>query len=142
MTARVLFVCNMNAVRSPMAAALLEARARGRLAVDSAGLYDNDYLDPFVGVVLGEIGAAFEPRPPKTIDSLNLAAFDVAIALTPEAAEAARARMPAGRVELWSTANPSDARGEGREQVLDAYRQVRDELLARIEKRFPDVGAS
>lgn len=137
MAARVLFLCNMNAVRSPMAAALFAAYGPSGSAVDSAGLYENDYVDPFVGAVLSEIDAPFAPHAPKTIDSLDLGAFDVAIALTEEAGEAARARMPAAAVEVWETANPSDARGGGREEVLEAYRAVRDELRGRIEKRFP-----
>lgn len=142
MAMRVLFICNMNAVRSPMAAALLEAHAKGAVAADSAGLYENDHVDPFVAPVLAEVGAPFEQHPPKSIDSLNLAAFDLVIALTPEAAEAARARMPAGRVELWATANPSDVRDHSRQEVLEAYRRVRDELAMRIEKRFPLERAS
>jgi hypothetical protein len=38
-------------------------------------------------------------------------------------------------VEYWPTADPSAAEGS-REQRLDAYRAVRDQLLARIRERF------
>lgn len=133
----VLFVCNMNSVRSPMAAALLKAKAGVRLRVDSAGLQDEGYFDTFVQSVLGEVGATFDSHEPKSMRRLNLEEFDVAIALTPEAAEAARGLMPPGKVEYWPTNNPSDSNG-GLKEALAAYRAVRDGLAAQIDARFAD----
>ncbi len=135
MVRSVLFVCNMNSVRSPMAAALLKAKAGEGLIVDSAGLQEDGYFDTFVQSVLGEVGAPFDSHEPKSMRRLDLGAFDVAIALTPEAAAAARALMPPEKVEYWPTENPSDARG-GLKEALMAYRSVRDALSARIDARF------
>ena len=40
-------------------------------------------------------------------------------------------------VEFWNTMDPSLIESEDREVVLDAYRQVRDQLMQRIKNRFP-----
>ena len=135
MVRSVLFVCNMNSVRSPMAAALLRSKAGDALNVDSAGLHEDGYFDTFVQSVLGEIGASFDSHEPKSLRRLNLDQFDIAIALTPDAAEAARRLMPPEKVEFWPIENPSDANG-GLKEALAAYRSVRDALIERIEERF------
>ena len=135
MVRSVLFICNMNSVRSPMAAALLRAKAGPGLRVDSAGLHEDGYFDTVVQSVLGEVGAPFDSHEPKSMRRLNLDDFDVAIALTPDAAAAARQLLGPEKVEYWPIDNPSEARG-GLREALDAYRSVRDALSARIDARF------
>lgn len=138
MTKSVLFVCNMNSVRSPMAAAILASEARGALDVDSAGVYEGG-LDPFVESVLGEIGMSLGDYEPKAVSDIRLDGFDLVIALTPEAAAEIRRFLPRERIEFWPIENPSDVRGD-RNALLDAYRSVRDELRGRIRVRFPALG--
>ncbi|MEE2692333.1 MAG: hypothetical protein VX640_12410 [Pseudomonadota bacterium] len=132
----VLFICNMNSVRSPMAAALLRAEAGLALKVDSAGVYEGG-LDPFVEMVMAEIGVSLAGHEPKPMGSLDLSKFDLAIVLTPEAAAEARKYLPRERIEFWPIDNPSDVRG-GKEDILNAYRGVRDELRQRLRERFPE----
>jgi len=130
----------MNSVRSPMAAALLARRAGDAMLVDSAGVYEGG-PDPFIDIVLAEVGARLEPRhEPKAIDDVDIKTFDLVVALTAEAAEEARG-LTRSPVEYWPIDNPSDVRG-GREDALNAYRAVRDELAARIKARFPAVHES
>lgn len=135
MSESVLFVCNMNSVRSPMAAALLWKLSQGRIEVDSAGVYQGG-PDPFVPEVLREVGVKLVRYEPKSVKNASPGKFRAVIALTPEAAEALLAYLPAERIELWPIGNPSEARG-GRDAVLDAYRAVRDDLAGRIRQRFP-----
>ncbi len=45
-------------------------------------------------------------------------------------------RVVACDVEFWNTFDPSVVEGS-REVRLEAYRQVRDELMRHIKKRFP-----
>lgn len=135
MTKSVLFVCNMNSVRSPMAAAILASRASGAMRVDSAGVYEGG-LDPFVEDVLSEIGVSLGDYEPKAVSDIRLEAFDLVIALTPEAASEVRRFLPRERIEFWPIENPSDARG-GRDALIEAYRAVRDDLRGRIRVRFP-----
>ncbi|OFW99975.1 MAG: hypothetical protein A3E78_04160 [Alphaproteobacteria bacterium RIFCSPHIGHO2_12_FULL_63_12] len=135
----VLFVCNMNSVRSPMAAAILASAADGAVKVDSAGVYEGG-LDPFVESVLGEIGVSLGDYEPKAVSDIRLDGFDLVIALTPEAAAEIRRQLPRERIEYWPIENPSDVRGD-RNALMDAYRSVRDELRGRIRVRFPGFGA-
>ena len=133
----VLFLCNQNAVRSPIAEALLTRAARGRLYVDSVGLLRAPVLDPFSVAVMAELGIDLAEYPPKGIDELRDNGFELVTALTPEAHDAARSDdfMPGASIEYWPTINPSLAEG-GRETVLSAYRAVRDQLALRIAHRF------
>lgn len=133
----ILFMCNMNSVRSPMAAALLRAEAGGALRVDSAGVYEGG-LDPFVEMVMAEIGVSLAGHEPKTARSLDLSKFDLAIVLTPEAAAEARKYLPREQIEFWPIENPSDVRG-GTEDILNAYRAVRDDLRQRLRARFAEI---
>ncbi len=137
MTKSVLFACNMNSVRSPMAAALLRRAAADRLRVDSAGVYEGG-LDPFVEIVMEEISVPLEGHEPKALSDVDLSKIDVVVALTPEAAVEARRFMPRESIEFWDIDNPSDERG-GRDIILESYRRVRDELDARLKKRFPEI---
>lgn len=132
----VLFVCTQNAIRSPMAAALMHRFAGHRLYVASAGITAGD-PDPFVGLVMDEIGLDVTRHRPHAIDDLADSAFDLAITLSPEADAYARAlvKTMAINVEYWPTPDPSLTHGS-REQILDAYRAVRDGLKRRIEQRF------
>lgn len=137
MTNAILFACNMNSVRSPMAAALLRLHAGDKAKVDSAGVYEGG-LDPFVEIVMQERGVSMESHEPKALSEVKLEKFDVIIALTPEAAVEARRYLPRERIEFWDIENPSEERG-GREAILSAYRTVRDDLAERLRKRFPEL---
>jgi protein-tyrosine-phosphatase len=137
MVKSVLFVCNMNSVRSPMAAAILARDAAGALRVDSAGVYEGG-MDPFVEDILGEIGLSLGDFGPKALSDIDLGAFDLIVTLTPEAAGEVRRWLPRERIEFWPIENPSDVRG-GRDELMDAYRTVREDLQARIRSRFPAI---
>ena len=137
MTQSILFVCNMNSVRSPMAAALLTRQAAGGAKVDSAGVYEGG-LDPFVEIVMQELGVSLENHEPKTLSNVQLDNIDVIVALTPEAAVEARRFLPREKIEFWDIENPSQERG-GRDAILEAYRGVRDELKRRLHARFAEI---
>lgn len=137
MVKSVLFACNQNSVRSPMAAALLRAEAGSRLKVDSAGVYEGG-PDPFVEIVLDEIGVGLGGQEPKAMSALDLSKFDLLVALTPEAAGELRKTVPREKIEFWDIENPSETRG-GRDAVVAAYRSVRDELARRLRVRFPEI---
>lgn len=137
MTKSVLFACNMNSVRSPMAAALLRLEGGEAAAVDSAGVYEGG-LDPFVEIVMRELGASLASHEPKTLAQTDLSGFDVVIALTPEAAVEARRFLPDQSIEYWEIENPSETRGS-RDAIIDAYRRAREDILAKLRARFPDL---
>jgi protein-tyrosine-phosphatase len=135
----VLFVCGLNAIRSPIAAALFGQMMGRAIYVCSAGVRKGD-LDPFAVAVMDEIGLDISRHKPLTIEELDDwegLNFDLIVTLAPEAHHRALelTRTSAIDVEYWPTADPSVTDGS-REQRLDAYRQVRDQLLDRIRKRF------
>ena len=133
----ILFACNMNSVRSPMAEALARRALGPRVQVASCGVYEG-VLDPFAAEVLEEAGIPRPERDPQDFAKVDAAGFDLIVALTGEAAaEARRTGVP---VEFWDTANPTEVRGS-REDLLAAYREVRDELDAKIAARFGVKGA-
>lgn len=132
----VLFACGMNAVRSPMAAAMLAKLFPGRVYVKSCGARAGD-PDPFVEAVMAEIGCDLSAHKPRSFEDLDESGFDLVITLAPEAHHKAleMTRTEAVEVEYWPTPDPTLTTGS-RAQILDGYRGVRDMLLARIKKRF------
>lgn len=124
----VLFVCSMNAVRSPMAEALAKMRFGRRLYIDSAGLMKAE-RDPFALAALREIGIDFDLDAQRTLEEIDCEGFDLVVTLSPEAQQRAAARLRATAVELvhWPVADATQTTGT-REQRMQAYRAVRDDL--------------
>ena len=93
--------------------------------------------DPFVEVVMREIGIDMAHHRPQRFEDLEDTGFDMIVTLSPEAHHRALefTRTAAVEVIYWATADPSATEGS-RSIILDAYRDVRDRLLARIEERF------
>jgi protein-tyrosine-phosphatase len=136
----VLFACNMNAVRSPMAEAILRHLAGRQIYVESAGVRAGE-ADPFAIAVMEEIGIDLSRHAPQAIADLYDSSFDLVISLSPEAHHQAleMTRTQAIDAEYWPTIDPTATMGS-REQILTAYRDVRDTLFRRIKGRFPLPG--
>ncbi|MET4634934.1 low molecular weight phosphatase family protein [Kaistia defluvii] len=133
--ASVLFMCGMNAIRSPIAAAIA-TQLFPRLYVASAGVRKGE-PDPFATVVMEESGLDLGRHRPHTIEELEDTNFDLVVTLSPQAHHRALelTRTMAVTVEYWPTPDPTLVDGT-REQILDAYRDVRDQLRRRIKDRF------
>lgn len=144
----VLFACNFNRVRSPMAEALLKRFAGNRIFVDSCGLrrapetFVDDpaaprAVDPLAAEVMAEVGCDLSGYRVKTFDELEDDSFDLVISLTPEAQHRAveMARGRAAEIEYWPIHDPTLTEGS-RQARLEAYRLVRDGLAKRIASRF------
>jgi protein-tyrosine-phosphatase len=123
-----------------MAAALLRQMPGTARVVASCGVRKGN-LDPFAVAAMNEIGIDIAAHEPVTFEELEDREegldYDLIITLAPEAHHTAVAlthRIDAG-VEYWPTNDPTMIEGN-REQRLDAYRAVRDQLLARIHARF------
>ncbi len=140
----VLFACALNAVRSPIAAGLFQQLFGKTIYVASAGVHKGE-LDPFAVAVMEEIGVDISRHKPmdfEALEDLEGFNFDLIVSLSPPAHHKAleMTRTVAAEVEYWPTVDPTGIEGS-REQRLDAYRAVRDELMARIRKRFVRGGA-
>ena len=135
----VLFACGLNAVRSPMAAALLKQMLGGSLYIASAGVRKGE-LDPFAEAAMEEIGIDMHAHAPITfeeLEDLEGLNFDLIVSLSPEAHHKALelTRTIAAEVEYWPTPDPTVVEGS-RGQRLESYRAVRDQLMRRIRERF------
>ena len=134
----ILFMCRMNAVRSPMAEAIAGAMLPTGTFVASAGILRHGARDPFVDAALAERGLALPGHEPRTLDDIEDAYFDLVVTLAPEAHHAALewTRAMAVEVEYWPMPDPTTAVGT-REQIMAAYRDLHARLEARIARRFP-----
>jgi len=133
---RVLLCCTNNSLRSPIAEAIIKYFFGKRIYVDSVGLRAGE-PDGFMIEVMDEIGIDLSQHKSKTFEDLEDISFDVIISLSPEAQHRAveLTRNRACEVEFWNTFDPSLTEGN-REARLNAYRQVRDGLMERLEDRF------
>ena len=132
----VLFVCGMNAIRSPMAERLLKDICGVKIYCDSAGVNAGE-LDGFAIAVMNERGLKMDSHRPKRLADMEDTYFDLIITLSPEAHHQAL-DLTGGEsvlIEYWPTMDPSTVAGS-RDQVLDSYRQTRDSLEKRIRDRF------
>ena len=131
----VLFVCSMNSVRSPIAAALARRLFPGRVIARSAGVQSGK-ADAFVHEVMDEIGVDMSVHTPHTMDELVANHFDLVVTLSDDAPEAVSRRgLEMGASEHWDTSDPTLVEGN-REAVLSAYRTLRDTLQKRIRERL------
>lgn len=132
----ILFACTQNAVRSPMAAAIMRHLYGRFVYIDSVGVHAGE-LDPFAVEVMEEIGIEIGRHKPKRFGDLEDTSFDLVVTLSPEAHHQAMelTRTSAVDVEYWPTMDVTAIEGS-RAQRLDAYRGMRDQLMDRIEQRF------
>ena len=132
----VLFMCGMNSIRSPMAEAIARHYLPKSVYIASAGVRRGD-RDPFVDVVLDEIGLTLGRHQPHLLDELEDDYFDLIITLAPEAHLKALELTRSWHVDVqyWPTPDPTVVTGT-REQILDAYRGVRDHISKLVDSRL------
>ena len=132
----VLFVCSENALRSPMAEAILKNLHGDRVFVDSAGVRDAG-VDGLAVAAMAEIEIDISGHVAKRLADLMDTSFDLVVALPPEAHQQAResTRASAAEVEYWDVPDPSRIEGS-RDTMLAAYRDLRELLTTRIADRF------
>lgn len=132
-------MCGMNAVRSPMAEVLARRMLPPTVFIASAGVRSGE-RDPFVDTVLAEDDLSLGDHRPKTLDDLEDDYFDMIITLAPEAHHAALelTRSLAVEIEYWPMPDPTTIAGT-REQIMAGYRDLRERLKGRIERRFSQL---
>ena len=118
----VLFVCVHNAGRSQMAAALVELRSQGRIAVRSAGSTPAEHVNPAVVEVMGELGVDLSGARPKPLTDDAVRASDVVITM---GCGDACPVYPGKRYEDWELEDPAG-------KDVETVRRIRDEIDARV----------
>ena len=132
----VLFACTMNSVRSVMAEGILKKLCGERIYIDSVGKQAGDKNGYMIEVML-EVGIDLSNHRSKTFVSLDDTSFDMIISLSPEAQHAAveLTRWMSCELIYWPTFDPDAIRGR-RETRLVGFRQIRDDLIDKIETKF------
>lgn len=125
----VLFVCEHNAGRSQMAAALLDRRAAGRIHVRSAGSTPAEKINPAVVQAMGELGLDLSKAFPKSLTDEVVRAADVVITM---GCGDACPVYPGKRYLDWDLADPA---GKSVEEV----RPIRDEIDRRIRELLAEL---
>lgn len=135
----VLFACGLNSIRSPMAEHLFAQLIGPSIPVRSAGVQTTG-LDPFAVAAMAEIGIDIAEHRPITfeeLEDLDGLDFDLIVTLSPKAHHKALelTHRLAAAVEYWPTPDPSVIEGS-RDQRIQAYREVREQLSKHILERF------
>ena len=138
----VLFCCDHNAVRSPMAEGLMKKHYGQRAYVQSAGVKNDMEIDGFTVAVCQELGIELSRHRARSFEEMqdwgdDLSQFDLIIALSPASQRMALelTRFHHLDIEYWPILDPTGL-GETREAKLAAYRQARDQIKSRMLERF------
>ncbi|MEO9683848.1 MAG: low molecular weight phosphatase family protein [Tateyamaria sp.] len=138
----VLFCCDHNAVRSPMAEGIMKKFYGQGTYVQSVGVQNDMEIDGFSIAVCHELGVELSRHRSRSFDEMeewgeDLSSFDLVVALSP--ASQARAmeltRFYHLEVEFWPTLDPTGL-GETREAKLESYRATRDQIITRLTDRW------
>ena len=132
----ILFLCNHNVIRSPMAERLMRNDYGLDYYVQSAGI-NNTTTDPFVTAVMAELDIDIANHVPKALENLDDTWFDLIITFSPTAHHKAllMEHIEATEIVYWPAADPTVVQGS-RDQMLDAYRDVRNAIRKQLVERF------
>ncbi len=138
----VLFCCDHNAVRSPMAEGIMKKLYGTDAYVQSAGVKGDMEIDGFSIAVCEEIGVELARHRTRSFDEMqqwgdDLSSFDLIVALSPASQRKALELTRVFHLDViyWPIMDPTGL-GETREAKLDAYRQTRDQIIAHLKERW------
>ena len=138
----VLFCCDHNAVRSPMAEGLMKKLHGMATYVQSAGVFNDLEIDGFAIAVCAEKNISLERHRSRSFDEMeewgdDLSGFDLIVALSPASQRRALdlTRHYHLDIEYWPIMDPTGM-GQTREEHLVRYRQTRDQIEQKMLERF------
>ncbi|MDA7427855.1 low molecular weight phosphatase family protein [Primorskyibacter aestuariivivens] len=138
----ILFCCDHNAVRSPMAEGIMKKFYGMETYVQSVGVKNDLEIDGFAIAVCQEIGVELSRHRSRSFDEMeewgdDLSSFDLIVSLSPASQRRALelTRVFHLTVDYWPIMDPTGL-GETRETKLNAYRQTRDQIIAKLEQNW------
>ncbi|MFZ8879149.1 MAG: low molecular weight phosphatase family protein [Paracoccaceae bacterium] len=138
----VLFCCDHNAVRSPMAEGIMKKFYGTGTYVQSVGVINDLEIDGFSIATCEEIGVELSRHRSRSFDEMeqwgdDLSSFDLIVALSPASQRRALelTRFFHLTVEYWPILDPTGL-GETRETKLASYRQTRDQIVNHLTQRW------
>lgn len=137
---KVLFLCTGNSARSQMAEAILRRRAGDRFEVHSAGLEPKG-INPFTVRVMEEWGYDLSGQRAKDVSEyLGKVHFGYLITVCAHAEQHCPTTFLGVSERIhWPIDDPVAFEGS-EEETLEKFRQVRDEIAARIEAWVTELG--
>jgi len=134
MKKRVIFICTHNSARSQMAEGILKFLYGDKYEVFSAGTNPKD-VNPFAVEVMKEIGVDISKNRAKSVNEFLGEEFDFVVTVCDNAKENCPF-FPGGKKYIHkSFEDPSQFKGD-KEEILNFFRKVRDEIKDWIEKNF------
>jgi len=138
----ILFCCDHNAVRSPMAEGIMKKLYGTGTYVQSVGVINDLEIDGFSISVCEEIGVELSRHRSRSFDEMekwgeDLSSFDLIVALSPASQRRALelTRLFHLTVEYWPILDPTGI-GETREMKLVSYRQTRDQIVNKLKEKW------
>ncbi len=138
----VLFCCNYNSVRSPMAEGIFKKLIGRDIFVQSAGVFDTLEIDGFTVKVCNEINVKLSKHRVRSLREMEktggfIGSFDLIIPFTKQASEEANkyATYSSVIIEDWIVDEPEKNENDIN-QTLFSYRMTRDIIFDKIKKRF------
>lgn len=138
----ILFCCDHNAARSPMAEGIMKKFYGTDTYVQSAGVKSDLEIDGFSIAVCNELDVELSRHRVRSFDEMeewgdDLSSFDLVIALSPASQRRALelTRFYHLDVEYWPIIDPTGL-GETREAKLQSYRTARDQIIERLTERW------
>ena len=138
----ILFCCDHNAVRSPMAEGIMKKLYGTGTYVQSVGVINDLEIDGFSISVCEEIGVELSRHRSRSFDEMekwgdDLSSFDLIVALSPASQRRALelTRLFHLAVEYWPILDPTGI-GETREMKLVSYRQTRDQIVNKLKEKW------
>ncbi len=133
-TKGILFLCAANSCRSQMAEGFARSLAPKEKKVYSAGT-EPKKVHPLAIKVMQEVGIDISDQQSKGLEAVPLDRIDLVVTLCGEGAESCPAFPKRTERFHWPIPDPALARGN-EEEVLKTFREVRDEIRARVQRLF------
>ncbi len=138
----VLFCCDHNAVRSPMAEGIMKKFYGTGTYVQSVGVHNDMEIDGFSIAVCQEMDVELHRHRSRSFDEMeewgdDLSSFDLVVALSPASQRRALelTRFYHLTVEYWPIIDPTGL-GETRDAKLASYRQARDQIVGKLVEKW------
>jgi arsenate reductase len=122
----VLFICQHNAGRSQLGAALLEHLAADRFTATSAGLAPAGEVNPAIAATVAELGMDVAGRVPRAVTVQDLDTADIVVLMKPGLELPS---TPRGEVLEWSFPNPEAWDAEAVRPMRDAVSKKSESTL-------------
>jgi len=131
----ILFVCYLNSIRSPMAEGLMRKLFPNAVS-QSCGMASGD-LDDLMVAVMREKGIDMSAHQAQTLGDVIEQNFDLVIAFTEAAGDAAKAAFEGTNtsIEVWPLPDPTQGSLDVR-AIMNNYRAIRENIEARLNRAF------